>query len=175
MAIEMFVYRILIDLQGKAVVVLADEQAEQLLHIWIGSFEAHAIARVLKDEPFERPLTHDLLWSVISETGYAVERITITKLEDNTFYATLSLINSTTSTDIDARPSDAIVVALQAGAPIYANEQVLAEAGRSAEEMEDKAEEIEKFKDLMSDIDIPDIITGGSYRIPPEEKTEDEE
>ena len=175
----MFVYRLLIDLQGRALVVLADDKAEQLLHIWIGGFEAHAIARVLKDEPFERPLTHDLLSSVINETGYAVEQVTITKLEDNTYFAEVSLANSTTATEIDARPSDAIALALRAGAPIYANEEVLEEAAESATQMREDAEEIEKFKDLMSDIDIPDIFRdifpGGSYRVPPEEKTEDEE
>jgi len=173
MAVEMFVYRLLIDLQGRALVVLADDEAEQLLHIWIGSFEAHAIARVLKDEPFERPLTHDLLSSVISETGYVVEQVTITKLEDNTYFAEVSLVDSTTATEIDARPSDAIALALRAGAPIYVNEEVLAEAAASATQMREDAEEIEKFKDLMSDIDVPDDFPGRD--IPPEENTEDEE
>jgi len=173
MAVEMFVYRLLIDLQGRALVVLADDEAEQLLHIWIGPFEAHAIARVLKDEPFERPLTHDLLSSVIAETGYTIERITITKLENNTYFAEISLANSTTATEIDARPSDAIALALRAGAPIYVNEEVLEEAAESAAQMREDAEEIEKFKDLMSDIDIPDDFPGRD--IPPEHDTEDEE
>ena len=174
MAVEMFVYRLLIDLQGRALVVLADDKAEQLLHIWIGPFEAHAIARVLKDEPFERPLTHDLLSSVITETGYTVEQVTITRLENNTYFAEVSLANSTTARQIDARPSDAIALALRAGAPIYVNEEVLEEAAESATQMREDAEEIEKFKDLMSDIDIPEIFPG-SYRVPPEEDTEDEE
>ncbi len=173
MAVEMFVYRLLIDLQGRALVVLADDEAERLLHIWIGPFEAHAIARVLKDEPFERPLTHDLLSSVIAETGYTVEQVTITKLEDNTYFAEVSLANSTTATEIDARPSDAIALALRAGAPIFVNEEVLAEAAESATQMREDAEEIEKFKDLMSDIDVPDDFPGRD--IPPEEGTEDEE
>ncbi|MCK4323546.1 MAG: bifunctional nuclease family protein [Armatimonadetes bacterium] len=173
MAVEMFVYRLLIDLQGRALVVLADDEAEQLLHIWIGPFEAHAIARVLKDEPPPRPLTHDLLSSVIAETGYTVERVTITRLEDNTYFAEVSLANSTTATEIDARPSDAIALALRAGAPIYVDEEVLAEAAESATQMREDAEEIEKFKDLMSDIDIPENFPGRN--IPPEEKTEDEE
>jgi len=169
----MFVYQLLIDLQGRALVVLADEEAKQLLHIWIGPFEAHAIARVLKDEPFERPLTHDLLSSVISETGHVVKQITVTKLENNTFFAEVSLVDSTTATQIDARPSDAIALALRAGAPIYVNEEVLEEAAESATQMRGDAEEIEKFKDLMSDIDVPDIFPGRD--IPSEEDTEDKE
>ncbi len=173
MAVEMFVYRLLIDLQGRALVVLADDEAERLLHIWIGGFEAHAIARVLKDEPFERPLTHDLLSSVIAETGYAVERVTITRLEDNTYFSEVSLVDSTTATEIDARPSDAIALALRAGAPIYVNEQVLEEAAESATQMREDAEEIERFKDLMSDIDIPENFPGRN--IPPEHDTEDEQ
>ena len=168
----MFLYRLLIDLQGRALVVLADDKAEQLLHIWIGPFEAHAIARVLKDEPFERPLTHDLLSSVIAETGYTVEQVTITKLENNTYFAEVSLANSTTATQIDARPSDAIALALRAGAPIYVNEEVLEEAAESASQMREDAEEIERFKDLMSDIDIPENFPGRN--IPPEQNTEDE-
>ncbi len=172
MAVEMFVYRLLIDLQGRALVVLADDKAEQLLHIWIGPFEAHAIARVLKDEPFERPLTHDLLSSVIAETGYAVQQVTITRLENNTYFAEVSLTNSTTATEIDARPSDAIALALRVGAPIYVNEEVLEEAAQSATQMREDAEEIEKFKDLMSDIDIPENFPGRD--IPSEENTEDE-
>jgi len=154
---------------------LADEEGEQLLHIWIGPFEAHAIARVLKDEPFERPLTHDLLSSVISETGYTVERVTITKLENNTYFAEISLANSITATEIDARPSDAIALALRARAPIYVNEEVLEEAAESATQMREEAEEIERFKDLMSDIDIPDILPDDSYRVPPEEDAEDKQ
>lgn len=173
MAVEMFVYRLLIDLQGRALVVLADDEAEQLLHIWIGMFEAHAIARVLKDEPFERPLTHDLLSSIIAQTGYTVERVTITRLEDNTYFAEVSLANSTTATQIDARPSDAIALALRAGAPIYVNEEVLEEAAESATQMREDAEEIEKFKDLMSVIDIPENFPGRD--IPSEEDTEDEQ
>ncbi len=172
MAVEMFVYRLLIDLQGRALVVLADEEVEQLLHIWIGPFEAHAIARVLKDEPFERPLTHDLLSSVITETGYSVERVTITKLENNTYFAEVSLANSITTVEIDARPSDAIALALRARAPIYVNEKVLEEAAESATQMREEAEEIERFKDLISDIDIPEDFPG--RKIPPEEDTEDE-
>jgi len=168
----MFVYRLLIDLQGRALVVLADEEVEQLLHIWIGPFEAHAIARVLKDEPFERPLTHDLLSSVITETGYSVERVTITKLENNTYFAEVSLANSITTVEIDARPSDAIALALRARAPIYVNEKVLEEAAESATQMREEAEEIERFKDLISDIDIPEDFPG--RKIPPEEDTEDE-
>ncbi len=173
MAVEMFVYRLLIDLRGRAVVVLADDEVEQLLHIWIGAPEAYAIARVLKDEPFERPLTHDLLSSVIAETGYAVERVTITRLEDNTYFAEVSLVDSTAATEIDARPSDAIALALRAGAPIYVNEQVLEEAAESATQMREDAEEIERFKDLMSDIHVPENFPGRN--IPPEHDTEDEQ
>ena len=174
MAVEMFVYRVLIDLQGNALVVLADEDAEQLLQILIGSFEAHAIARVLKGEEYERPLTHDLLSSVIVALGYRVECVTVTRLEDTTFYALINAVNSLEAVEIDARPSDAINVALRAGVPIYVTEEVLAEAGRSASEMREETEEIEKFRDLISEIDVPD---SDSFRVPPhdsEEDTEDE-
>ncbi len=174
MAVEMSVYRVLIDLQGNALVVLADEDAQQLLHIVIGPFEAHAIARVLKGEEYERPLTHDLLSSVIVALGYQVERVTITKLEGSTFYALINAVNSVEPIEIDARPSDAINVALRAGVPIYVNEEVLAEAGRSASEMLEETEEIEKFKDLMSEIEAPGSITDSDSTLYEDEDTEDE-
>ena len=159
MAAEMFVYRVLIDLQGNALVELAEEEAEQLLQILIGPFEAHAIARVLKGDEPERPLTHDLLASVIVALGYQVECVTITKLEGRTFYALINAVNGAETIEIDARPSDAINVALRAAVPIYVAEEVIEEAARSADEMRDEAEEIEKFRDLISEIETPDPTT----------------
>ena len=159
MTTEMFVYRVLIDLHGNALVVLADEAAERLLHIYIGPFEAQAIARVLKDEQFERPLTHDLLSVVINTLGYQLQWVTITRLEDSTFFALLTLVEGSATVDIDARPSDAIALALRAGAPILVAEEVLDKAAISATQMRDDAEEIERFKDLMSDINVPDSAT----------------
>ncbi len=174
MAVEMFVYRVLIGLQGNALVVLADEDAEQLLQILIGPSEAHAIARVLKGEEPERPLTHDLLSSVIVALGYRTECVTVTRLEDATFYALINTVNSAETIEIDARPSDAINVALRAGVPIYVTEEVLAEAGRSASEMREEIEEIEKFKDLISEIETPDSTTDSDSTLYEGEDTEDE-
>ena len=101
--------------------------------------------------------------------------MTITRLEQNTFFALLTLIDDSAAVEIDARPSDAIALSLRASAPIYATEQVLEEAAMSASQMREEAEEIQKFKDLMSEINLPDYLQDRD--IPPgkDEDTEDEE
>ena len=156
------------------IIVLKELDGERMFPILIGPYEAMAIDRRVKNIRAPRPLTHDLLNSTISSLGASLERIVINDLRDNTFFAKLVVRSNGQELEIDARPSDAIALALRAGAPIYVNEQVLAEAAESMSQMREDAEEIERFKDLMSDIDIPDIFPG-SYRVPPEEKTEDEE
>ncbi len=174
MAVEMYVHRVLIDFQGNALIVLADEEAERRLQIWIGMFEAQAIARVLKSEEPPRPLTHDLCSSVIAILGYELRGVMITKLEENTFFALLTLVDSDRTIDIDARPSDAIALALRSGAPILVDEEVLAQAAQSDSQIYKETEEIKKFRDLISEIDVPD---SDSFRVPPhdsEEDTEDE-
>ncbi len=175
MAVQMFVHQVLIDFRGNALIVLADEQTERLLRILIGPCEARAIAQVLKGEEMERPMTHDLFAAVITGLGYELRRVTITKLEEDTFFASLALEDSTLTVDIDARPSDAIALALRTGSPIYVDEEVLDRAGVSAAEMHEEADEIERFKDLMRDVDVPDSIIDRDILPHEDEDTEDEQ
>jgi hypothetical protein len=110
------------------VVVLKDVDATRYLPIWIGPFEADAITIELQDVDVARPLTHDLLKATIEQLGAEVERVTITELRNDTFYAEISLNVNGKQMRIDARPSDAIALAVRAEVPVYVDEDVMSQA-----------------------------------------------
>lgn len=128
-AIEMFVGGLVLDPNTQApVVVLKDEEGEIHLPIWIGIAEATSIASAIKDLNMARPLTHDLMTDIFSELGVRVQRVVITELKDSTYYAELILSSGDKALIMDARPSDAIGIALRASAPIFVAKQVLDQA-----------------------------------------------
>ncbi len=104
---------------GARVVFLVPEKGDKVLRVWIGEAEAMAIAAALNGIPFSRPMTHDLLLNAIKALGGKVERVVITDLKDNTFYATIVLREGKEVKELDARPSDSIALALRAKAPIF--------------------------------------------------------
>jgi len=127
---EMTIDSIRVSLENYQHVVLLKEQAgERYLPIWIGRAEADAIGRKLRGAAAPRPLSHDLLWSVISVLGASVESVIIDGLKDDAFYGEIILNTSKGRTEIDSRPSDALALAVRAGAPIFAEDTVLDEAG----------------------------------------------
>lgn len=107
------------------VVILQEQEGERVLPIWIGPGEASAIAMQLADMKFSRPLTHDLLVSVMDGLDGDLERIVITQVVDNTYYAELIMHREGETISVDARPSDSIAVALRMDADIYAEESLL--------------------------------------------------
>ncbi len=107
------------------VVILQEEQGERILPIWIGPGEASAIAMQLAEWSFSRPLTHDLLVSVLSGLGGALERVIITRVVENTYFAELIIQRNGEVISVDARPSDSIAVALRLNARIFAEEDLL--------------------------------------------------
>jgi len=113
------------------VMVLREVDNSRLLVIGIGPLEASAIAMELQGIVPPRPMTHDLLKNVLDTFSLSVERIVITDLRDNTFFATIRLKSPTEAVDVDSRPSDAIALAVRTGAPIYCEESVLEAAGIS--------------------------------------------
>lgn len=147
--VEMSVQRVAIDPSRHTLVILADSEEHRLLPIWIGPYEAQSIAMALRDEDFERPLTHDLLLSVIEAFGYELQRVDVTRLEDRTFYGVLGLARGDDFMQIDTRPSDAIALALRADAKIFVAEEVLEKASIVNEDSEQEQVDIEKFKDLL--------------------------
>ena len=107
------------------IVVLKDIASDAVMPIWVGIFEATAIANEIEKNPTQRPMTHDLTRNLIHHLNAELERIVITELRDDTFFATLWLRQESESITIDARPSDAIALALRADCPIFVSEQVM--------------------------------------------------
>jgi len=158
---RMSIYGINLDLfSSSPIVILKVEDENRYLPIWIGQQEARSILMKLQDQSFSRPLTHDLALSLVTEMGGNLERITVTELKDSTFFATLHLQIDGRSVEVDSRPSDAIAIAVRAGAPIFAADDVIEEAAVVFEEaMEEAPEEevVDKFKDWMNRVTPEDF------------------
>ena len=127
-------------LSSRHVVILKEAGRDRYLPIWIGPWEANAIAMRLQGVTPERPLTHDLFAAVLSELGVRVDRIVISSLSDETFHARLMLALPDARYEIDARPSDAIALAVRLGIPIHAAEAVLDQAALGPEAAEEEGE-----------------------------------
>ena len=116
------------------IVVLKGVDSERILPIWVGAFEANAIALEIEKIVPQRPMTHDLLRNFIVEIGYTVNKIVISDLRDNTFYAVIEMSDAEgNALFIDSRPSDAIALALRTDCPIFVEEEVFEISGRSSE------------------------------------------
>jgi bifunctional DNase/RNase len=123
--IEMTIKGLMVDpITNMPIVILKDKQGERVLPIWVGIFEANAIALQIENVATPRPMTHDLLRNVITDLDGRVERIVVSDLKDNTFYAVIHLLVRGDRVAIDARPSDAIALALRTRAPILVEESV---------------------------------------------------
>jgi bifunctional DNase/RNase len=111
---------------GTPIIILKDVNSETMLPIWVGAYEANAIALEIEKISPQRPMTHDLLRNVILEMGANVERVVVTELRDNTFFAMIVMKDRAgDALMIDARPSDAIALALRVDCPIFVNEEVI--------------------------------------------------
>ncbi len=144
---------------GTPIVILKDVNSETLLPIWVGAYEANAIALEIEKIATQRPMTHDLLRNLVEEVGARVERVVVTELRDNTFFAVIEMRNNGGDTMIlDSRPSDAIALALRADCPIFVNEEVIrASHSLSSEQSVDaNPGEEEEWPDLIGEAgDLP--------------------
>jgi bifunctional DNase/RNase len=128
--IEMVIDSIRVSLMNyQRVVILKEKIADRYLPIWIGPAEADAIAVRLQEVTVPRPLTHDLLRSVIDALGATIDSIIVNDLKNDTFYAKIIIIVDGKQMEVDSRPSDALALAVRASVPIYADEVVLDKAG----------------------------------------------
>ncbi len=139
------------------IIVLRETGGERVLPIWVGVFEANAIALQIESVQTPRPMTHDLLKSVIDELGGRLERVVVSELKDNTFYATLRLRTPRGALIVDARPSDAIALALRSGARIYVEEAVI-QGARSLDESSGAPDtgikRVQKWLESLSDEEL---------------------
>ncbi|HET7479419.1 MAG TPA: bifunctional nuclease family protein [Rubrobacteraceae bacterium] len=158
---RMSIYGINMDLfTSSPIVILKVEEENRYLPIWIGQSEARSILMKLQNQEFSRPLTHDLAVNLVSELGGSMERVIVTRLQDSTFFATISVDIGGRTVEIDSRPSDAIALAVRSGAEIFAANEVIEEAGVVFEEaIEDAPEEevVDKFKDWMNRVSPEDF------------------
>ena len=136
------------------IVVLKDENEKFFLPIWVGIFEANAIALQLENITTPRPMTHDLLRNMISELDATVTRIVINDLRDSTFFAQIGLITGGKTLELDARPSDAIALALRTEAPIFVAQSVLDQAQTITPEGEEQDEKMKKWFEGLGPEDL---------------------
>ena len=146
---------------NQPIVLLRERDGDRYLPIWIGAAEATAIAYAQQGVVPPRPLTHDLLRNVIDELGHELTRVRIVALKDGVFHAMLDLDGGADAggTDIESRSSDAIALALRAGAEIVADEDLLDEAGVEMAETDD--DEVEKFKEFLDQVSAEDFEAPG--------------
>ncbi len=136
-------------LTNSPIVILKSENGDKVLPIWVGYLEASSIAMELEQVQRPRPVTHDLMKNMFDKLNFKLSRIEVTELKDNTFYANIYLQNSGKEHVFDARPSDAIAVALRTGAPIYVSKEVIENAQNI--EIDDDREKIRDILSQMSD------------------------
>lgn len=142
---------------NQPIVLLRERTGERFLPIWIGPVEATAIAFALQGIVTQRPLTHDLMKSILEETGVSVDRIVITELKDTTFYATLELTREGTQYQVSSRPSDAIALAVRMSVPLFAAPDVLNEAGIFIRDDDEQEEEVQKFREFIESVSPEDF------------------
>jgi uncharacterized protein len=130
-------------LSNRHVVILKDNVGDRYLPIWIGAWEASAIAMRLQGLAAERPLTHDLFTTALEQLGVRVARVVVSDLADETYHAQLVLERDGVEEEVDARPSDALAIAVRTESPIYCAESVLAQAALSADPDDEDAEAAE--------------------------------
>jgi bifunctional DNase/RNase len=137
---------------GTPIIILKDVQSDTMLPIWVGAYEANAIALEIEKIAPPRPMTHDLLRNLIVELGLEVERVVVTSLRDNTFFAVIEMRTSGGSPMVlDSRPSDAIALALRADCPIYVDTEVIKASHNTAPA--DEGEE-----SILGEEEWPDVI-----------------
>lgn len=155
--IEMKVMGIALDTRtGSPIVVLHDIDNRKALPIWIGSAEASAIIRKIENISVSRPMTHDLIIQIVEQLGGKIDRIEINDVEKETYYANIYLVKGDEELVIDARPSDAIAIAIRVDAPIYVTANVLANGSVSCDAAKDE-EEAQEFRNFIQSIKPSDF------------------
>lgn len=166
MLLQMKVSGLTIDpLTNTPIVILKDMEDKRALPIWIGLFEASAIATELEKISFSRPMTHDLMNELLKNLDIQVTMIEINDLKDNTFFAMIHLLKNANAIKVDSRPSDAIALALRANAPIFVDEKVIDKSrsidfAKKSINVDDVKKE--KLKDFLENLSTEDF---GKYKM----------
>lgn len=161
MLIEMTIKGLIVDpITNMPIVMLKDKQGDRVLPIWVGIFEANAIALQIENISTPRPMTHDLLRNIITDLDGRVDRVVVSDLKDNTFYAVIHLTVRGERIAVDARPSDAIALALRTRSPILVEERVI-DSARTIDFSPDKADN-ERLQKWLESLDPEEL---GKYKM----------
>lgn len=162
--VEVSIDSIRVSLVSQHRIVVLKDPEERYLPIWIGPFEADAITIALQGSDVARPLTHDLMRNLISETGATAQHILVSELRDDIFFARIVLDVDGRHVEVDSRPSDAIALAVRLKCPIYVSDSVMEKASivpsSSLETVSpEEVEKLSAFRDLIEDLDLSDLDT----------------
>jgi len=146
------------------IIILKSVKGDQAVPIWIGLLEATSIASALRDIKFDRPMTHDLFKNFIDNLEMVVSKVEVCDLKDNTFYAKIYFVSKDKSFDMDARPSDAIAIALRFGAPIYVDDKIFDQSQMVEGDYEvlNKSEDGKKWAEYLEKLSPEDF---GKYKV----------
>ena len=161
MLIEMSIKGLMVDpITNMPIVILKDKLGERVLSIWVGIFEANAIALQIENVSTPRPMTHDLLRNIITDLQASVDKIVVCDLKENTFYALIHLKTPAGPVAIDARPSDAIALALRTRAPIMVDEKVIDHA--KTVDLSNEKQDSDRLQQWLEQLDPDDM---GKYKM----------
>ena len=161
MQIEMSIKGLMVDpITNTPIVILRDRDGQRVLPIWVGIFEANAIALQIENVTTPRPMTHDLLRNVIHDLNATVQKIVVCDLQENTFYALIYLAMNGDTLTIDARPSDAIALALRTRAPIFVEDTVIDHA--KTVDFSSEKDDADRLHKWLESLDPDDL---GKYKM----------
>jgi len=161
MLIRMTVRGLALDpITNMPIIILKDAEDRKALPIWVGIFEANAIALELEKIVTPRPMTHDLIKNILEHLGATVQQVVINDLKDNTFYAIIEITVNGNRITVDSRPSDAIAIALRVGAPIFVVDEVVSKA--KSIDISDEKEENDRWREWLENLKPEDF---GKYRM----------
>lgn len=140
------------------VILLKQKDGQKVMPIWIGLFEANSIAMSIGEVQVPRPMTHDLLKSALEESGLKIERVAVTDLKDNTFYATIYLRDNGTVIQVDSRPSDAIALAVRTQCPIFIMDSIFDQSSIDLDSVETSHDGTkDKWSEMLENMDPEDF------------------
>lgn len=161
MSVEMKIKGLMIDpVSNMPIIILKNAAGDAVLPIWVGIFEANAIATQLEEIVSPRPMTHDLLKNVIEELRARIRRVVITDLRENTFFAKIHLDRNGENLAVDSRPSDAMALALRARAPIFVEQEVLDKSAATGGDAD--SQETERLRRWLESVDPEEL---GKYEM----------
>ena len=155
MEVEMKIRGLMVDpVTNMPIVILKDSGSDAVLPIWVGIYEANAIALEIEKVSTPRPMTHDLIKNVLVGLDTSVHKIVVTELRDDTFYAVIWMEREGRIISVDPRPSDALALALRVDCPIFVEDEVLKTSKKAASAAETSSEEMRKFLENLGDEDL---------------------